>query len=175
MKSPEGLSLLALVLFFELFSTAGFAAEPATEHTFKLEDGEERPAASLEDAAFLVGSWTGTAFGQRFEEVWNPPSAGSMVGMFKLYDGDEVSFYELLVLSIEDGTLSLKVKHFDADFTAWEDRPDYVNFKLVAMAPRELHFSGISFYLRSDRSMDAFIVMRNDDGIAEQHLVYQRD
>lgn len=175
MKSPEALSLLALMLFFELFSTPVVAAQPATAHTFTLEDGEERPAASLEDAGFLVGSWTGTAFGQRFEEVWNPPSAGSMVGMFKLYDGDEVSFYELLVLSIEDGTLSLKVKHFDADFTAWEDRPDYVNFRLVSMAPGELHFSGISFYSRSDRSMDAYIVMRNADGIVEQHLAYQRD
>ena len=37
------------------------AAEPRTENTFQLSDGEERPAATLEDAAWLAGSWTGTA------------------------------------------------------------------------------------------------------------------
>jgi hypothetical protein len=153
---------------------AAAAAELRTGHTYSLEDGESRPAASLEDAAFLVGSWTGTAFGQRFEEAWNPPSAGTMVGMFKLFEGNEVSFYELMLLTIEDGSLSLRVKHFSADFSAWEDKPDYVNFRLVKLGPGELHFGGLSFYRKSDDVLDAYIVMRNGDEVSEQHIVYER-
>ena len=150
------------------------AAEKRTEHTWTVADGEERPAATLEDAKWLVGSWTGTAFGQKFEEVWNPPSAGSMVGMFKLYDGEEVSFYEILLLTVENGTLSLKVKHFNADFSAWEDKTEHVNFRLAKIEDDALHFSGISFYRRDDDHIDGYIVMRNGDEVTEHKLVYAR-
>ena len=97
-----------------------------------------------------------------------------MVGTFKLFDGDEPAMYELMLLTVEDGTLSLKVKHFNEDFTAWEDKPDYVNFKLVKLSANELHFGGISFYKRDDDHLDGYIVMRNKDGVTEQHLAYKR-
>jgi hypothetical protein len=87
-------STVILLLFPAILS----AAELQTEHLYRLADGEqhpeEHPEATLDDANWLIGSWTGTAFGKRFEEVWNPPSAGSMVGMFKLFGDDGVSMYE---------------------------------------------------------------------------------
>lgn len=167
--------LIFLVVFFiGPYVQFAAAAELRTEHTYQLAEGETPPQATLDDASWLVGSWEGTAFGQQFEEVWNPASANSMVGMFKLMDGDEVTFYELLLMTVEDGTLSLKVKHFGADFTAWEDKPDFVNFRLVKIEPDALHFSGISFYRRGDDGMNGYIVMRNADGIREEPLVYQR-
>ena len=150
------------------------AAEPRTEHTYALEADEARPAASLDDAHWLVGAWTGTAFGQQFEAVWNAPSAGSMIGFFKLFGDDGVSFYELLELRVEDGTLGMKVKHFNADFTAWEEKPDFVNFRLVKVEDDALHFGGLSFYRRDDGSMDGYIVMRNEEKITEHHLKYDR-
>ena len=156
------------------FAITGSAAEPKTEHTFQLAKDEKRPAATIEDAAWLAGSWTGTAFGQEFEEVWNPPSAGTMVGLFKLIGDDGVAFYELLLLSVEDGSLSLKVKHFNADFTAWEEKADYVNFKLVKKDDGALHFGGISFYRRGDDAIDGYIVMKSGDEVREHHLKYER-
>ena len=159
-----------------LIATVGClqAAEPRTEHTFKLSEGEDRPAATLEDARFLVGRWTGTAFGEKMEESWSEPTGGSMVGTFKLFSGDDPAMYEIMLLTVEDGTLSLKVKHFNADFTAWEDKEDYVNFRLVAKAPGELHFGGLSFYQRGEDELDGYIVMRNGDEISEQHMTYTR-
>ncbi|HNP37165.1 MAG TPA: DUF6265 family protein [Woeseiaceae bacterium] len=151
-----------------------FPAEPRTEHTFALADGETRPAATLDDASWLVGSWTGTAFGQTFEEIWSAPSAGSMLGLFKLYDDKGVGFYEILLLTVEDGTLSLKVKHFNADFTAWEDKQDFINFRLVKKTPNELHFGGLSFYRRDNDRIDGYIVMHKGEDISEQHLEYVR-
>ena len=151
-----------------------YAAEPATEHTWKLADGELRPAATLADAAWLAGSWSGSAFGQQFEEVWSRPSAGSMVGLFKLFDDEGVAFYEIMTITVEEGSLSLKVKHFNADFTAWEDKADFVNFRLVKLEQDALHFRGLSFYRRSDDSLDGYIVMHSDDTITEHHLSYSR-
>ncbi len=163
-----------IALFATLLALPASAAEPRTANTFQLGEGEAPPEATLEDAAWLVGSWAGTAVGVKFESVWNAPSTGSMVGLFKLFDDDEIAFYELLLLTVEDGSLSLKVKHFSADFSAWEERDEYVDFRLVAKSEDALHFRGLSFYRRGDDQIDGYIVMRNDDGITEHELKYYR-
>lgn len=167
-------SQFASTVVLAMLASVALSAEPRTEHTYELAPDETRPAATIDDAAWMVGSWTGTAFGGHFEEVWNPPSAGTMVGLFKLFGDDGVAFYELLLLSVEDGTLSLKVKHFNPDFSAWEEKADYVNFRLVKKEDDALHFGGISFYKRDDDSIDGYIVMRNDEDVREHHLEYKR-
>jgi len=150
------------------------AMEPRTEHTFQLGKGEAAPAVTLNEIAWLAGSWTGTAFGKHFEEVWNPPSSGSMVGLFKLMNGDTVEFYELMTISSIEGRLSLRVKHFSADFVAWEDKTDFVDFKLVGIEASAVHFSGISFYRRGPNKLEGYIVMRSNGQISEEKLVYER-
>ena len=168
------LSPLICLLAGLMLATSTSALEPRTPHTFQLAEGEQPPDVSLDQVAWLAGSWEGEAFGSRFEEVWNPPSAGSMVGFFKLMKDDEVSFYELMTLTRDDGRLSLKVKHFNADFTAWEDKADFVNFKLVGIEENAVHFSGISFYRESADRIIAYIVMKTRDGIREEKLTYSR-
>ncbi len=155
-------------------STVLHAAEPRTENTYGLAEGEARPAATIGDAAWLAGSWSGTGFGKQFEEHWNPPSAGTMVGLFKLFDDEGVAFYEIMLLSVDDGTLSLKVKHFSADFTAWEEKGDFINFRLVKKEKDALHFGGISFYRRGQDKIDGYIVMKNGDELTEHRLNYTR-
>ncbi len=146
-----------------------------TEHTYKLDAGEAPGKGKLEDVSWLVGSWQGTAFGKRFEEVWNPATNGSMVGMFKLLNEDGVEFYELLLLKEEQDSLSLKVKHFDENFHAWETKKDYVNFRLVKIEPNAIHFSGISFYRDSDDKIRGYIVLKDGKGnIREEPLNYHR-
>jgi hypothetical protein len=163
---------LAVIL---LFTPAMMpAAELQTEHIYRLADGEPHPDASLDDASWLIGSWTGTAFSKRFEEVWKPPSAGSMVGMFKLFGDDGVSMYELMVMTVEDGTLSLKIRHFNPDFTAWEDKTEDVTLRLVKKDDDALHFGMVSFYRRNDDRIEAYILFRNGDEVFERPLIYER-
>jgi hypothetical protein len=146
-----------------------------TENTYKLDASSPRPKASIEQVKWLEGNWLGTAFGNRFEEVWNPASAGTMAGFFKLYNDDGVVFYELLVLEEEEGSLSLKVKHFGANFHAWESKEDYINFKLVKIEPDAIHFSGLSFYRDGPDKIDGYIVMKGKDGaVSEEPLTYKR-
>lgn len=157
-----------------LIAAGAQAQSPRTEHTYQIDDPDNPPQAELADAAMLVGSWTGTAFGGTFEEVWNPPSAGSMIGFFKLMHEGEVTRYEILLLKEEQGTLSLKVKHFGDDFSAWEDKDEFVDFRFVKVDDDAIHFQGISFYRISDDEMHGYIVMRNGDEIREEKLVYKR-
>jgi len=151
------------------------AQSQRTEHTYKLDNPEDRPAATLDDVRWLVGSWKGEAFGGAFEQVWNPPSAGSMLGMFKTLDGDgQVRFYELLLLVEEEGSLSLKVKHFGRDFIAWEDKDEFITFRFIEADDSAIHFSGLSFYRVRDDEFHGYIAMRQGDEIREETLTYRR-
>lgn len=170
MAHPRWMLLAAL----PWLALASEAQTLRTAHTYKLDDPQRRPAASIDDVAWLAGSWQGEAFGDEFEEVWNPPSAGSMVGMFKLLDADEVKFYELMLLVEDEGSLSLKVKHFSPDFKAWEDKEDYVTFRLVKLEPDAVHFSGLSFHRTGPNELRAYLAMREDGALREEELVYRR-
>ena len=163
-----------LVLGSLLLCNAAAAQSQLTERTFKLDDPEARPPATIEDVAWLAGSWEGEVFGATFEEVFNPPSAGSIVAMFKLMRDGEVSFYELILIVEEEGSLSFKVKHFNPDFSAWEEKEDYLNFRFVKAEENAVHFSGFSIYRINEDLMHGYLVMRNEDGMREEKLVYRR-
>ena len=147
------------VLLGVLLSGAASAQSQRTEHTYQLDDPANQPPATLENVSWLVGNWVGTAFGAQIEEVWNPPSAGSMVGLFKVIRDDEVSFYEIMLLVEEEGSLNLKVKHFNADFSAWEEKTEHVTFRLVAIEEDAVHFSGLSFYRTGPDEFVGYIEM----------------
>ncbi len=97
-----------------------------------------------------------------------------MVGMFKLMDGDQVVFYELMLLIEHESSLSLYVKHFNADFTAWESRDDFVDFELVRVDHDAVHFPGLSFYRRSADRLDGYIIFRSGENLVEEKLTYRR-
>lgn len=159
-----------------LITGACLAQDKLTEHTFHLSKDAPLGQGKLEDVNWLVGSWQGTAFGSKFEEVWNPASAGSMLGMWKLYDDEKgVNFYELLLLKEEGDGLVLLVKHFSKDFVAWEDKEDFVKFRLVKVEEKAVHFSGLSFYQKDNDNIDGYIVMNQKDGSKTEHkITYQR-
>lgn len=168
----KSIVVLGLLLLLNL----AWAKQAKTEHTYGLADGAPRPSATIEQVAWLAGSWQGEAFGQQFEEVWNPPSAGTMVGMFKLFDSERgVNFYEIMLITPQENSLSLLVKHFSAEFVSWEDPADHVNFKLVAIEDHAIHFSGLSFYRINDHEMHAYLAMRQKDGhVKEEKLTFKR-
>ncbi|MFC3194046.1 DUF6265 family protein [Marinicella sediminis] len=159
-----------------ILSTSLMAQSKKTAHTYRLDDPNKRPPAKIQQVAWLAGSWSGTAFGQQFEEVWNPPSAGSMVGMFKLYDENKgVNFYELMLLVEQEESLSLLVKHFSADFVSWESKEEHINFKLVAIEDQAIHFSGLSFYRTGADTMDVYLAMRmKDETVREEKMLFHR-
>lgn len=157
-----------------LLSSLSLAAEKNTEHTLRLGSDDKPPAATIEDAAWLAGTWEGKAFGGSVEEVWNPPSAETMVGMFKVFDEQGVKFYELMLVQEEQGSLVMKVKHFSADFSAWEEKSEYVAFPLVKIAPGELHFAGLSFLRNGSDNVTVYLAMDTKQGTREERLDYQR-
>jgi hypothetical protein len=67
-----------------------------------------------------------------------------MMGMFRRIEDGRVAFYEILALVEEEGSLTMRVKHFTGDFVSWEEKEDFVSFRLVRLAEREANFEGLT-------------------------------
>ena len=165
---------LNIILCCLLYCAQAVALEPSSDHTFALSEGESVPVVSLDDLSLLVGSWTGSIFGEQFEEVWNPPSAGSMMGMMKIHDGDEMNFYEMQLITDDGDGLALLVKHFSPQFEAWEEQAEFVRFPFIGIEDDAIHFSGISFYREDADNMTAYILLRFGEEVREEKITYQR-
>ena len=148
---------------------------PLTEHTLTLDDPEARYELTLDDAAWLVGTWRGEGFGGTVEEVWLPAAHEQMIGAFRYYGQEEEGFSELMTLAHVDGQTLLRVKHFNPDFTGWETQDESVDFRFVRAGSQALHFRGLTLVSPSPDLLKIYIAMRGDDGeLLEEALRYRR-
>ncbi|MEM6476639.1 MAG: DUF6265 family protein [Pseudomonadota bacterium] len=112
--------------------------------------GFESPPATLDQLGWLVGQWEGGGIrGAPAMESWLPPMGGIMVGTFvqetKGEDGTSaIMFTEHLYLMEEEGSLALRLKHFNADLTGWEEKDDMLTFRLVAIEPCAAYFNALT-------------------------------
>jgi len=61
----------------------------------------------------------------------------------------------------EKGTVILKLKHFNPDFSAWEDKSAFVSFRLAQVEDRAVHFDGLSFIRESDDALRICLLLRD--------------
>lgn len=122
------------------------AAQDSTLETRIGEKGFESPPATLAQMDWLVGQWVGAGIrGAPAMESWLPPTGGTMVGTFVQETADgTIMFTEVLYLMEENGSLALKLKHFNADLTSWEEKDDMLTFRLVAIEPCAAYFNALT-------------------------------
>ena len=145
-----------------------------TPNTLKLDESTSRPEATLADVDLLVGHWKGEFLGAMAEELWLPAVGKSMLGAFRLYSEDSILFYETMILVEEEGSVSLKLKHFHPDLKGWEEKDDMVTFRFVKANQDGLWFEGLTFQKQPDGSLQAYIALRQDDGsVKEESFVYR--
>lgn len=160
--------LIAIVVALG-WPTAGQSQEQVTEHTLSRTPGSAPAAASIADLAWLTGTWRGPGLGGVTEEIWSEPRDGAMMGVFRLMRDGEPAFYELLLLEEEGGTVVLRVKHFNPDFSGWEQREEHQQFPLIARSGGAFHFSGITFQPVGD-TLTVFVAIKQEGEISE-HVV----
>jgi hypothetical protein len=150
--------------------------ERLTPNTLKLTADAPRPPASLAQMAWLAARWTGTGLGGVTEETWSAPAAGAMMGMFRFLKGDQVAFYEFLTLVEHEGSLLLKLKHFNPDLTGWEEKADAIRFRLLKITPDAVWFDGLTFQRVDDNEVRIFLAIRNrtDGSVREEFFQMRR-
>jgi len=164
-----------------VFSCSALLAAPAraqvkvTDHTFKLGAGAKSPPATIADMAWLAGRWTGEALGGISEEIWSAPRGGAMMGMYRLIRDGKPAFYELCTIVEENGSLVLRLKHFNPDLKGWEEKDKTVDLPLVAVDKAAVHFEGMSFHPTGPTGLTVHLVIgQKDGGVREETFSYTR-
>jgi hypothetical protein len=144
--------------------------------TMRLKEGAERPKAKVADLAWLEGRWVGKGLGGTVEEVWTPPLGDSMMGMFRLVKDGKVVFSEHCFITEVDGSILLKLKHFDRELKGWEDKDASVKFPLAKLEPNTAYFDGATFRRSGDDTLQVFVAIRNKKTgeVREEEFRYQR-
>jgi hypothetical protein len=151
------------------------AQEKLTERTFRLKPGATSPPATIADMAWLAGHWSGEALGGLSEEIWSEPGAGSMMGMYRLIKDGKPVFYELLTIVEQNGSLMLRLKHFNPDLTGWEEKQKTIDFPLVAKRDGAVHFDGMSFHPEGNDALVVYLAIHQKDGtVREEAFSYKR-
>jgi hypothetical protein len=166
---------------FVIFAAVVLAvASPAqsanSSHTLRLAAEAAPPAATLADFAWLAGHWEGTGFGgAHVEEFWTPPRGTSMAGVFRLVGGDRAQVYEILALVPVGNSVEMRLKHFTRELKGWEQKDDFVRFRLVKREPHAAYFDGLTYRLEADGVLRVWLVTKDRDGATtEQEMSYRR-
>jgi hypothetical protein len=152
------------IIALTLLGLLPMTQEADEPHTLSLDTGVEREPATLDDVAWLAGHWQGEGMGGQVEEIWSPPQAGSMMGMFRFMQADQVNFYELLTLVPDGESLELRLKHFNSDLTGWEEKDDIVRFPLIKVSADRAWFNGLTFERVDGDHLMIHLMMRMTDG-----------
>ncbi|MEW5796419.1 MAG: DUF6265 family protein [Candidatus Zixiibacteriota bacterium] len=130
------------------------------------------PKSSISKQSTLWGSLPeGEAFGGVCEEIWAPVSGGTMVGTFKLAVNDAVQFYELMTIVPDSTGPQLRLKHFNADLTGWEEKGEVFSFPFRAAAYRKVEFGGITYERFAEDSLRITVTFTHTDSEPTQEVI----
>lgn len=146
-----------LALLFVIAANSMFAQD-----VLKLGVGETSPNATIKDVDWLAGFWVGTGLGGDCEELWLPPSGGSMQGVFRYAIAGQPIFTEYMNIVETNGSLSVKLKHYNADLSPWEEKDKWVEFRLVKLEGQTAWFNGLT-YLRVGDDLLIKLILKSQD------------
>jgi hypothetical protein len=142
------------------FATAAHADVPVRE----LAPGAASPPAKIADLAWLEGVWIGHGLGGDTEESYSAPAGNAIVGTFRFVKDGKVVFYEIVTIVEAGPSLTMRLKHFNADLTGWEEKDKSVEFKLVAIEGTTAYFDGLTIRRTGDRLESAVIISNTKTG-----------
>ena len=154
----------------------GQAAQSPAPNTMRLEEGAPRPAAKITDMAWLTGTWAGDGLGGTFDEVWSAPAGSSMIGHFRLVRAGKPVFYELITVLEREGSLEMRLRHANPDMTGWEEKNDFVTFKLVKLDATGAYFSGFTLKRIDADTLEGYLALRDRASGAgrEEKFIFRR-
>ena len=141
-----------------------------TDNTLKLSEGQASEKATIADAAWLAGSWRGAGLGGISDETWSRPEGGVIVGTYRLLKDGKPVFYEMMWLQEVEGTLILRLKHFNPDLTGWEEKDKTVDFKFIKKDGKRLYFSGLTYEQASKDELHIYLALRQRDGTLKEEV-----
>jgi hypothetical protein len=99
--------------------------------------------ASVNDLAFMAGTWTLKHEWGDMEEFWAPPMGDNMVSTFRCVKDGKVVFYEFMVIEQTDSIPVLKLRHFNKGSIGWEDKDKPYLMPVIKLSTNEVVFESL--------------------------------
>lgn len=165
-----GLGLIGLALAF---------ASVADAQQVRSADGAAPATASIDQLAWLEGSWEGEGLGGPASETYSRIQGGQLTGHFVQTDGKGgIAFTEIIHLGAygERGrSLAYRVRHFNADMRGWEDKSGApVVFPLVAVERDRWYFDGLTIHREAPDRMTMWVRIGEGGTAREAAFRYRR-
>jgi hypothetical protein len=87
-----------------------------------------------------------------------------MLGTFRLIKDGKPVFYEFLTLTVVDGRIVMRLKHFNPDMTGWEEKEKFVEFAHTGTEGNVVDFGALRFVRESADQLTIFLKLRSKDG-----------
>ena len=140
-----------------------------------LAPGAQSPPAKVSDLGWMVGQWAGEGFGAKLFESYSAPIGGQMPGHFYVARDGKPEMYEFVMIAEVGNSIEYRVRHFNPDMTAWEDKDQFVKFPLVAVEGDSWYFDGLTIRRTGPDTTDHVVRIKGKDGkTSEAVLKYRR-
>lgn len=156
------MSLRTLLFTISIIFTLNCLADPADE-------------SQLKQLSWLNGCWKGTGLGGEVQECWVSSADGIYTSVFQMAKDGKQQFSEIVSIAEFDGTLGMRVKHFDPAFNQWaSDRGVGVTFPFVEIGENFIQFDGLRYEL-IDAVLHVTLDMKQGEEIHQVKFVYARN
>lgn len=153
-----------LCIFCLSFSIAVIAQQNISENTYRWSAKQTQQNVPVNRFKLLEGHWTGEGLGGQCDEYWSPMKDSLMIGLFRFIENEKTVFTEFMYLMHDSSGWLLRVKHFNPDFTGWEEKNKSVNFRLVRTDENRLLFNGLTFEAPDENTLRIYLAMKNNEG-----------
>ena len=110
-----------------------------------LDSTKTSPKAKIEDIKWIEGNWIQKNTPFLIEETWVKNNSSSMMGIAKVSENGKVLFFEICTITEENGSLVLRIRHYDEHLNAAEEKDKPLECKLVEITSDKAYFNGFTF------------------------------
>ncbi len=128
----------------------------------------------IDKLSWLEGNWSAEKWGGTVEEYWSAPNGNTIIGMFRMIADGEIKFSEHFSIIENSDNITLKLKHFNADFTSWEKKDEYVEFPLIETGENYASFEGIKYELLDSGKLKATLEIENEGKIETEIFIFEK-
>ena len=82
--------------------------------------------------------------------------------------------YEFVLIIEEEGSLSVQLKHFNADLSGWEEKDKHISFPLVKLTAKAAYFEGLTYLRDGPDRLKVYVVAGQEGNVKEEAIVYHR-
>lgn len=107
----------------------------------------------------LEGCWDGSGMGNPVSECWIVAEDGRADGLFIMRKNGGPYFAEIIAIDDFGAGVEMRLKHVNGDMTGWEEKDDYVSFRLTGVEADRLIFKGLTLTFDGNDRLSADLTM----------------